>query len=188
MTPTIQNLTYGLLPNQNGIELYADRETSKLYFLSNGHRKSYSELPSNVLHNIKALLEEDEAAKKDLSNLPQTEAVKKFAFCLYGGADHKPDIDEKGKLQPSDNFRCSDNCMCLKWKSKTIKAGNTTFTMRQVQIIELVGTGITNYAVACELGITESTINTTIRTIKTKLNVESTPALIAAAIRLKIIQ
>lgn len=125
---------------------------------------------------------------EDLKELNQNEAIEQFAFCVYGAADHEPDFDAEGNLQEADNFICSHNCKCLKWESKKITVDGKKLTPRQIEIVQLLASDLPDKAIADELGITESTLNTHKSQLFEKFNVASKPGLIKKAIEQKIIQ
>ena len=126
----IHKLPAGLLPGDQSIEILADRETRKLFFIQNGSVYSFKDLSNAYKRQLLVKLLADKPALKDLGHLGYSKALEEFAFCLFGGADSNPDFDEKGKLGRVENFRCGLNCKCLSWKSKKITYNKNSQTIR----------------------------------------------------------
>ncbi|GAK96850.1 DNA-binding response regulator [Nonlabens tegetincola] len=179
---------YGLSPSDKGIEFYADVKSHRMYFLQNGIRKSFDQLPINIAVQLLHKLGNDIKAQEDLSHLSQNEKMERFAFCLYGGVDHTPDVDENGILLESENFRCSNNCTCLAWSSKTIGDNTFKLTRREIEVLDALSTGQIDLVLIDELNISQSTLNTHRKNLFNKFNVQSTTALVMKASSLKIIQ
>lgn len=184
----IHQIPAGLLVGDNSTELFACRSTKKVFALSNGKTIPFNELAPIKRALIFEKLLSDDKAMEDLKELNQNEAIEQFAFCVYGAADHEPDFDAEGNLQEADNFICSDNCKCLKWESKKITVDGKKLTPRQIEIVQLLASDLPDKAIADELGITESTLNTHKSQLFEKFNVASKPGLIKKAIEQKIIQ
>lgn len=188
MTDLMNAVPYGLFPGQTGIELFADRTTRKMHFLQDGKRLAFKDLPRAVASKLFDKMMSDDKAMKDLKGLPLNEAFEKYCFCVYGAADSSPDVDENGNIQASDNFICGDNCTCVKWNTKSISIDGIAITPRQLQIINALNSDDTDLLIADKLGISKSTLNTTKKLIFEKFGVYSTTALVAKAIKNKIIQ
>lgn len=184
----IHQIPAGLLVGDNSTELFACRSTKKVFALSNGKTIPFNELSPVKRALIFEKLLSDDKAMEDLKDLKQNEAIEQFAFCVYGAADHEPDFDAEGNLKEADNFICSDNCKCLKWSSKKITVDGKQLTPRQIEIVQLLASDLPDKAIADELGITESTLNTHKAQLFEKFNVASKPGLIKKAIEQKIIQ
>ncbi|HSD07927.1 response regulator transcription factor, partial [Flavobacterium sp.] len=130
----------------------------------------------------------DEVAFADLRHLSPEEAIEQYAFCIYGAADHIADFNENGKLNKSDNFICSNNCKCLKWKSKSISIDGYPLTTREIQIVNLMASDLADKQIAYKLKISESTLNSHKQHLFEKASVKSKSGLITKAINQKIIQ
>ena len=184
----IHQLPAGLLVGDTRTEIFGCRETKKVFTISNGVTKSFSELDPLKKVLIFEKMLDDDAAMEDLKHLNQEEALQKFAFCVYGDANHEPDFCENGTLQKADNFMCSDNCQCLKWKSKNITVDDKTLTGRQLEIIKLLASDLCDKQIAFKLSITESTLDTHKTKLFEKFQVHSKQGLVTKAITQKIIQ
>ena len=184
----IHQIPAGLMIGDTSTELFECRETKLVFALSNGHTVKFEELHPTKRALIFEKLLSDEVAIHDLKDLPQSEAIERFAFCVYGAADHEPDFDCNGNLKQADNFICSNNCKCLKWESKNISIEGNKLTPREIEIVTLLASDQPDKQIADELGITESTLNTHKKHLFDKFHVLSKSGLITKAISYKIIQ
>lgn len=186
--PIIHQIPAGLMLGDTSTELFGCRDTKKVFALSNGQTIKFEELHPTKRALIFEKLLSDDVALEDLKTLSQAEAIERFAFCVYGAADHEPDFDSKGNLKQADNFICSNNCMCLKWCSKNITIDGNKLTPRELEIVTLLASDKPDKQIADELEITESTLNTHKKHLFEKFNVYSKSGLITKAISNKIIQ
>lgn len=184
----IHQIPAGLLIGDKSTEIFGCKETKKTFFITNGQTSNFKELNGSMKAQIFSELLNDDVAMDDLKHLPQEEAIEKYAFCNYGAADHEPDFGENGDLKNSDNFLCSSNCMCLKWKSKKIKVDGQPLTRREIQIVTMMASDLADKQIASQLGISESTLNTHKHHLFEKASVQSKTGLITKAINQKIIQ
>jgi DNA-binding CsgD family transcriptional regulator len=83
---------------------------------------------------------------------------------------------------------CSDNCICLNWKSKQITVDDTPLTKYQVRIVKMIATDLTDKQIADYLFITQSTLDSHKTKIFEKFKVTSKQGLTRKAIAQKIIQ
>lgn len=184
----IHQIPAGLLIGDKRTEIFGDRDTKQTFFLTDGKTFRFNELPGSKKAQIFEQLLNDDVAIDDLKHLSQEEAIEKFAFCNYGAADHEADFCEKGELKNHDNFICSNNCMCLKWKSKKITVDGIALTSRELQVVTLMASDLCDKQIADQLGITVSTLNTHKIHLFEKFNVHSKSGLITKAFHQKIIQ
>ena len=186
--PLIHQIPAGIMIGDKRTELFGCRETKRVFALSDGKTIPFQELNPIKRALIFEKLLSDEAAINDLKELPQAEAIERFAFCIFGAADHEPDFCENGQLKEADNFICSNNCKCLKWNSKNISIDGNRLTPRELEIVTLLASDKPDKQIADELEITESTLNTHKKHLFEKFNVYSKSGLITKAITNKIIQ
>ncbi len=184
----IHQIPAGMALGDMRTEIFGDRSTKKTFFVSNGQTFNFKELEPAKKAQIFEQFLKDEVALSDLKHLPQEEATEKYAFCIYGAADHVADFNENGKLNKSDNFICSNNCQCLKWQSKSLKIDGNKLTKREIQIVNLMASDLADKEIAANLKITESTLNTHKQNLFEKASVKSKSGLITKAINQKIIQ
>lgn len=184
----IHQIPAGMLIGDNRTEIFGDRKTKKTFFITNGQTLKFSELPPDKKAQIFEKLLSDEVAYEDLKHLTHEEAIEEFAFCIYGAADHVADFNECGQLNKADNFICSNECKCLKWKSKSINIDGNSLTVREIQIVNLMASDLPDKQIAENLKIATSTLNTHKQHLFEKANVKSKSGLITKAINQKIIQ
>lgn len=184
----IHQIPAGLLMGDKRTEIFGCKETKRAFFLTDGKTYSFEDLKGELKAQLFAELLNDDIAIEDLKHLSQNEAIEKFAFCNYGAADHEPDFCEEGLLKKPDNFICSNNCMCLKWKSKKITIDGIALTPRELEIITLMASDLADKQIAHRLNISESTLNTHKHNLFEKANVQSKTGLITKAVQQKIIQ
>lgn len=184
----IHQLPSGIMKGDKTTELFSERETKRVFILHDGQTLPFSSLDKKKRAELLDKLTQDEVALNDLKGLPLDEALERFAFCVYGAADSDPDFNEKGELQQGDNFMCSNNCKCFKWKSKEIKVDGNRLTARQYEIVSLFASDMPDKEIASKLSITESTLDTHKKNLFKKFNVSSKTGLITKAITQKIIQ
>lgn len=185
----IHSLPAGVLPGDSSIEMFADRNAQELYYFENGARKSFSELPENHKAQIHKMLMGDRGARKALSGLSYNKAIHAYAYCLWGAADACADFTASGALQSPDNFRCNiEGCTCHTWDHKKIQYNGNVISGREIEVLDLLATDLTDEHIAGTLFITRSTVNTHKKNLFTKFNVQSTPALLHMAAVAKILQ
>lgn len=186
--PLIHQIPAGLMIGDTSTELFGCRKTKRVFALSNGQTIKFEDLnPVKKALIFEKLLSDDNAVE-DLKSLTQSEALERFAFCIYGAADHEADFDSAGNLKETDNFICSTNCQCLKWNSKSINIEGNKLTIREIEIVSLLASDKPDKQIADQLDITESTLNTHKKHLFEKFNVNSKSGLITKAIQNKIIQ
>ena len=184
----IHQLPAGLMQGDLRTELFGDRETKKVFAISNGQTLPFSALSANHITALRRKLEADDVALNDLKHLPPSQQIERFAFCVFGAADANADFSENGELMADDNFMCSDNCKCLKWKSKNISVNDVSLSFRKIQIIKLLATDLCDKQIAEQLSISPSTLDTHKTQLFKIFGVFSKSGLITKAINLKIIQ
>lgn len=184
----IHQIPAGILIGDKRTEIFGCRTSKKTFFISNGQTFKFRELEPSKKAQIFEQLLNDDVAYSDLKHLPHDEAIEEYSFCIYGAADHEADFCENGKLNKSDNFICSNNCHCLKWKSKSITIDGQALTTREIEIVNLLASDLADKQIASSLSITESTLNTHKQNLFEKAGVKSKSGLITKAINQKIIQ
>lgn len=184
---TIRMTPAGLLPSDESVEIFADRKEKKAFFISKGRSLSIDELPNDFKRSLLQKMLRDKPAMKEIGHLGYSEAIKRYAFCLYGSLDHVPDFHE-GELSDAENFRCGKNCTCLKWKFKSITTINgRKITPRQLEIIELLRAGLPGKQIADRLNIELATLNNHKQAIMLKLDAHCTADIINKSIEQNII-
>lgn len=176
----------GLHPGDDSIEFSAAVNESTLW-MQHGCVHYWNDLPK---WRYEICLKEylaDKSAQKDLSklNVCLDRQVEIFIHHKYGDVDGTPDM-VGDKLQPSENYRTSPNCSSLDWDSKWITIDGFPLTKREIIIVDGVKADKTDFEIACDLGITESTLSFHKKNLFTKVNVQSRNGLLTKAITQKV--
>jgi len=178
----------GSLPQDAAVEIFGDRKTKEVFFMTKGRTYDFEHLPEKHKRQLLKKMLADKKAMQQLGHLGYKEALKRFAFCLYGSLDHIPDYCKNGNLGITDNFRCSDNCQCLKWETKSISTSDgQNISNRQLQIIDLIKQGFPDKAIAHQLGIALATLNNHKSAIMKKLKAYSKVDIITSSINQNIL-
>lgn len=129
----------GVFPGDNNIEFVGVRKTKQVFWLQNGSARYFSDLPIHYYNLLKEAYLADEKAVEFLQRVsPRLNVqVELYTYYMYGDLDHTPDISN-GKLAPSENFRDTQNCPSLHWKSKNLNIGEVELTPRQIIIIDFI--------------------------------------------------
>jgi len=178
----------GSMPGDQSVEIFGDRTSKEVFYFKDGQTHKFETLPQTYKTQLLKRLLSDKIAMKQLGHLGYTEALKRFAFCHYGSIDNIADFCKDGKLGQSDNFRCGENCTCLKWQSKNITTEDgQRITPRQLQIIDLLRKGLPDKQIAHILGICISTVDNHKTAIMHKLKAYSKVDIITKSINQNII-
>ena len=188
MQTNFHNTPAGIFPTDARTNLFACASTKKVFFLKKGEVKSFKELPVSFKREILKRFLADPCARKELGNLGYNAGLEKFAKCMYGSLDHVADFCEDGILQEPDNYRCSNNCQCLFWKSKNITYNKKAFSVKQLQVIDLIAKGISDKCIADELSISIPTLSDYKKRIQDKLNTFCKTSTAVKAIKYKIVR
>lgn len=181
----------GIHPNDSRIEFWADRNNREVFFNQNGQTKSFTELPISIVKKLKNQYLKDSVAVTQLSQKFDNvyDQLKAYAFCLFGAFDSNADF-ENGSFTESENFLCKSGtkCECLKWRTKNIKINGHTLTLREIELLELIGKGFTDKQIASLLSISKHTLDSHKSNLYKKAAVQSKIELFIAATKQKAIQ
>lgn len=169
-TQTFYNTPAGVLPTDNRANIFACPKSKQVYFLKSGKVLKFKELEPTYKRQIIAKLLNDPCARKDLREMGITRAVEKYAKCMFGSLDQVEDFCDDGQLGKPDNYRCSDNCKCMFWKSKKITYQEEQFTSRQLYCLDLIAQGLTDMQIADQMDITVNSLSDLKRRLQKKLN------------------
>ncbi len=182
------NTPAGIFPTDKRTNLFACETTKKVFFLKQGEVKSFQDLPINYKRQILKRFLADPCARKDLGHLGYKEGLQKYAKCMFGSLDQVEDFCSDGKLQEPDNYRCSNNCQCLFWKSKNITYNKKAFSIKQLQVIDLIAKGLSDKCIADQLSISIPTLSDYKKRIQDKLNTFCKTSTAVKAIKYKLVR
>lgn len=183
----LHRLTAGLLPEDGSIELFGQLKTRKVFFLRNGKTSYFAQLPEKIKRKIEKRLLADKVAREDLSGMAWKDALEEYAFCLFGTADGEPDFFNGKRAQKTENFRCGDNCRCLKWVSKKLNYEGDPLTQREIQILDRLKTGDPDKRIADDLGIAMSTLDKQKKGLMLKLGAPNKANVVYRALKKRLI-
>jgi len=186
--PQVHQLMAGLLPGDHGTELFANRDTRKVYGITNGQRQAFHELDDYIRNKITELMFGDPIAMDDLAHLDHEAALEEFAFCLFGAADHEADFSADGTMSTPENFLCGDNCKCIRWPSKNITLNGHRLTERQLEICQRLASDDPDKKIAADLNISQSTLDIHKKQLFGKAGVNSKAGFVMRAVTDKVIQ
>jgi DNA-binding CsgD family transcriptional regulator len=178
----------GVFPQDQRANIFADPNTLDLYFMKSGKVSEFSELSKEYRRQILKRLLSDPCAMADLGTLGYTKALEKYSKCMFGSLDHVEDFSKEGQLGKPDNYRCSDNCRCMFWKSKSITYKNEKFTSRQLFCLELIAKGLTDMQIADKMQITVNSLSDLKRRLQKKLNTFCKTSTAVRAIKHKLVR
>ncbi|OIQ22013.1 MAG: helix-turn-helix transcriptional regulator [Flavobacterium sp. MedPE-SWcel] len=181
------SLIPGLLPGDHSTELFGDRETRKVYGVSDGKTIPFYNIPPTLKAQIFEKMLSDKIAMQDLEHLQHDEALEEYAFCIYGDADGVADFTENGTNNSSENFTCGENCKCLKWNSKQISINGNNLTPREVQVTKQLASDKPDKAIADELKISTHTLTQHKRSLYEKAGVQSRSGLLEKGYQQRVI-
>jgi len=185
-----QHLIAGLLKQDCGIEFFGIPETMEVQYIQNGKVHSFKKLsPEDFSRLVNAYKSNAEAVKHlscrvengDFVSLIRQ--VELYTYFMYGGLDGNPDL-VNDKLQESENYRHSRDCISLKFKK--IKLNGSPLKPREVQMIDLFIDDDKDDVIAEKMGIAVSTYNQHKKELFTKTGLHTKTAVSVAAVRQRI--
>ncbi len=156
-----QQLIAGInLKNETDIEFFGIKKNKTVQFLQAGRVHYFRELPAKYFVLLHKKMNSDKPALQYFSKFDYslTRKVELYTYFLYGYLDHTPDIIS-GMLQVSENFRDSPHCPSLAFSGKDMTIDGVSLTLRELTIIDMSARECTDYEIACELNITNSTLD-----------------------------
>lgn len=178
----------GILPTDERANIFACETSKNVYFIKSGKVLKFQDLHPNYKRQILERLVADECAMKDLGKLGYTKALETYSRCMFGSLDAVADFSEDGKLGQSDNYRCSNNCKCMFWKSKAITYHKEKFTSRQLFCLDLIAQGLTDIQIAEKMNITVNSLSDLKRRLQKKLNTYCKTSTAVKAIKHKLVR
>ncbi len=182
-----QQILAGVRPTDSNIEFVGIRSVKKVLWIQNGVSRYFKDLPANYFNILKECYLQDPQAVADLCDLGSVERqVELYTYFMYGDLDNEPDI-KKGQLAPSENFRDGKDCICQKWKSKTITIDGEALKPRDIIILDAISQDLPDKAIANILGIAMSTFNIHKKDLLTRTNCATKTALALKAMNQNVI-
>ncbi|MGL5276391.1 helix-turn-helix domain-containing protein [Myroides sp.] len=161
----------GLLPGDNNIEIFSDKENRVAYFIQNGRTRVIEKLPQEIKSKLYTMLANDPIAIEDLKEYKFHEALNEYVICMFGKLDNTPDIIN-GEIQLAEES-CEPGCRCQKWQSKITGIDKYGLTDKEKEILRYLVKGKADKAIAIKLNISPNTVSTHKMNVFRKLNVHS---------------
>lgn len=161
-------------------EIFSDGEFLKGTF--NGEVKSFAQMPSLVKLYFGMLYtkanEDNPACQLTLLKVFKpcnySEELQQFVKCNYGGFDNNPDFfPEKNPKKEYWNCGQRGNCEAEGIVCRPNCIHDNNLQPREVDVIKFIAEGLTSGEVAAKLCLSESTIHTHERNIKSKLGIHT---------------
>lgn len=195
-TPKInpQHLIAGLLQKDCNIEFYGLPETMKVEWLQHGRSRPFHELPRLHFSLLASAYHSNPTAREHLSIRVEkgsfisfSRQVELYTYFMYGGLDHKPDI-QNGTLKQPENYRHQQDCISLHFKK--IRLNGSPLKPREITMIDLMAReeDFIDEVIATKMGLARSTYNQYKKELFTKTGIISKPGLMVAAMRQRIIR
>lgn len=180
-----QYIEAGVAPEDNNIEFIGNRFNKTVIWLQNGKSYRFNELPGSVFKDLRSLYLSDINAQTLIkTNYPQAKAISKqvhlYTYYMFGGFDKFPDVFN-GLLQPSENFRDTDNCISLQFDHKVVSVNKTSLKRRYIKMLDLFAEGELDTNIALSLNIAMPTYDFHKRKLFQILNVNSKPEAVSVA-------
>ncbi|MFN0254475.1 response regulator transcription factor [Pedobacter ureilyticus] len=93
--------------------------------------------------------------------LTQDGQMRQYLFCLYGGHDDNPDIDENGIVQQSEYVDCGLRCGKCDYEGKicnSLQLQHGRLSSQEIKTLILIGNNALDKEIADELFVSEGTI------------------------------
>ncbi|WP_421801793.1 helix-turn-helix transcriptional regulator [Flagellimonas sp.] len=174
-----QKRVAGTLPNDNNIEFIGIPSTKEVIWFQYGNQHAFCNLPEKFFNLLNERFHSDYRAVLDISAL-ETDPVRQvelYTYYVFGDADFTPDIID-GVLQPSENYRDTQDCISLKWMSKEITINGNPLNSRDLKICDMMILNLPDKQIACELGISMPTLDFHKKNLYAKANVPNKAAFV----------
>jgi DNA-binding CsgD family transcriptional regulator len=166
-TANHSKLIAGLI--DQGVEFFVHANEVKC--IHAGQVYSFEQFPEWIIKVIEEDMVKHPEALKALAtweNLHQTEYVRQYIYCRFGGLDFDPDIDSNRKLSYAEYFDCGFRGVC-KYEGKlccTIKVSEGHLTKTEIEVLKRVA--LADKSIADELCISTDTVNSHLQNIRRK--------------------
>lgn len=140
---------------------------------------AFEEWPAKIKLQIQTKLEADKSAQVALDILQifdEQQRIKKFAYCRNGGFDNRADFTDQGEHN-AEYFDCPNRATCQakvqKMLCRCFPAANGILTPREIELIKLICSDLSDKLIADQLGIAFDTAKNHRRNIEQKIGAYS---------------
>jgi len=176
----------GISPSDHSLEFIGIRKTKQVLWLQNGCTHRFEDLPGTYYQLLFKAYYQDKSARNILNdqNRSLERQIELYTYYMFGDFDSIPDMLD-GKLNFSENFRDTENCISLKFDNKEITIGSTVLNSRDVQIIDLIKQDLPDKEIASKLpnrngkkGVSQQTLDFHKRNLFKKIGVQTKVGLV----------
>lgn len=169
----------------------------RAWALYNGERMPFHRMPQDIYNAFFEEMLRDKEAMKALDTMLDKSFSNKFnqfLICRYGALDSTPDLDTSKVNFTPEYHECGNrnNCpfsfvLCDRVIIKTDK-GDIHLTRKEVEIVKLIASGLTDKETADQAKIALNTLLTHKKNIYSKLGIQSNVQLTLLAVHNNLIQ
>ncbi len=149
---------------------------NEVYCLHDGVRYTFEETPKWIIEKIEEdMLQYPDAMKALASweNLDESEWVRQYIICRFGGIDDEPDIDLEGNVHHAEYFDCGLRGQC-RYEGKlctALKVENGYLGKAEIEVLRYIS--LPDKLIADKLNKSIDTIITQQQTIRAKTGMRS---------------
>jgi DNA-binding CsgD family transcriptional regulator len=153
----------------SSVEFYVYNNEVKCF--TDGVRYSFENFPQRVIDIVQQDLLSNSEALKSLAkweNLTESDYLRQYIYCRFGGVDSDPDIDTEGNIHHAEYFECGLRGQC-KYEGKlccSIKVDHGFLSKSEMEVLKRVA--LPYKLIADELNISPETVNTHMQNIRIK--------------------
>ena len=136
----------------------------EMYCRTEGETYPFDEFPDWLLEIVQADMDKNPEKIGYLVEwglLTDDGQMRQYLFCLYGGHDDNPDIDEEGNMQPSEYVDCGLRCGKCKFEGKicnSLELPHGRLSSQEIKTIMLIGKNALDKEIADEIYVSMGTV------------------------------
>ncbi|AXP79218.1 hypothetical protein CJ739_118 [Mariniflexile rhizosphaerae] len=186
-TPTTTRIYPGL--NNSSVEFFILNDQVKAF--TNGKLQDFYDLPFGTLLILRDALDKEnevDTILKDWHPDSEMKRLEKFVRCRFGGLDFNPDIEDL-QLQKGEYWDCPLRGVC-KGEGvvcKNLEYKNNELMPKEIKLIKLLATNLTNDALADKLKMCMGTFNLFKKGLYKKLNIQTKQEAVLIAVELNLL-
>lgn len=188
---TTQSTTPRIYPGltDSSVEFWNHDDETKV--LSQGKVTDFYDTPISILLLIREQLSKEhdtDAQLKEWHPESEMKRMEKFVRCRYGGLDFKPDVINL-QLQAGEYWPCPlrGKCRGEGIVCKNAVYNNQELTGKDIKLIQLLSTNLTNEALADKFKMCMGTFNLFKKELYKKLNIQTKQEAVLVAVELNLL-
>lgn len=179
-----------LLPGMTdtGTEFFTD-QNGKIRAITNGQIINFENISPYLYRKVNEVMHADRQALQILKQWfphSETEQLKKFVSCRFGGLDYRADFDKDNAPQCGEYVECHlrGNCIGEGIVCKSVQANGKELNLQEIQLLRLISTPKTNESISDMLGIPLGTFHKIKKNLYRKLAIQTKQEALSFAYRL----